>query len=48
MEVVEEVDCDVVVLGSLPSGGRGQVVIGSTADWLLHASLVPVAISPRR
>ena len=36
-----------LVLGSLPSGGRGQVVIGSTADWLLHASPVPVAISPR-
>ena len=35
------------MLGSLPSGGRGQVVIGSTADWLLHASPVPVAISPR-
>ena len=34
------------MLGSLPSGGRGQVVIGSTADWLLHASPVPVAISP--
>jgi nucleotide-binding universal stress UspA family protein len=36
-----------VVLGSLPSGGRGHVVIGSTADWLLHVSPVPVAISPR-
>jgi nucleotide-binding universal stress UspA family protein len=47
IEVVEEVDADVLVLGSLPSGGRGQVVIGTTADWLLHASPVPVAISPR-
>jgi nucleotide-binding universal stress UspA family protein len=37
----------VLVLGSLPSGGRGGVVIGTTADWLLHASPVPVAISPR-
>jgi nucleotide-binding universal stress UspA family protein len=47
VEVVEEVGGDFLVLGSLPSGGRGQVVIGSTADWLLHASPVPVAISPR-
>lgn len=49
IEVVEEVDAEVLVLGSLPSGGRGQgqVVIGSTADWLLHSSPVPVAISPR-
>jgi nucleotide-binding universal stress UspA family protein len=55
IEVVEEVDGEVLVLGSLPSGGRGLgapparggVVIGTTADWLLHASPVPVAISPR-
>ena len=47
IEVVDEVGGDVLVLGSLPSGGRGQVVIGTTADWLLHASPVPVAISPR-
>ena len=47
IEVVDEVGGDVLVLGSLPSGGSGQVVIGTTADWLLHASPVPVAISPR-
>lgn len=47
IEVVEDAGGDLLVLGSLPSGGRGQVVIGSTADWLLHASPVPVAISPR-
>jgi nucleotide-binding universal stress UspA family protein len=47
IQVIDEVDAEIVVLGSLPSGGRGQVVIGSTADWLLHVSPVPVAISPR-
>ena len=47
IEIIEELDAEVLVLGSLPSGGRGQVVVGSTADWLLHASPVPVAISPR-
>jgi nucleotide-binding universal stress UspA family protein len=47
LEVVEDVGADVLVLGSLPSGGRAGVVIGSTADWLLHASPVPVAIGPR-
>jgi nucleotide-binding universal stress UspA family protein len=48
IEVVEDTGGEVLVLGSLPSGGRGQVLIGSTADWLLHASPVPVAISPPR
>ncbi|WP_055404977.1 MULTISPECIES: universal stress protein [unclassified Mycobacterium] len=48
LEVIHELDADLLVLGSLPSGGRGQVLIGSTADWLLHASPVPVAISPRK
>ena len=47
LEVIDELEVEVLVLGSLPSGGRGQVVIGSTADWLLHVSPVPVAISPR-
>ncbi|HYB80905.1 MAG TPA: universal stress protein, partial [Mycobacterium sp.] len=47
LEVIEELDAEILVLGSLPSGERGQVVIGSTADWLLHASPVPLAISPR-
>jgi nucleotide-binding universal stress UspA family protein len=47
IEVVDEVGAEVLVLGSLPSARRGQVVIGSTADWLLHSSPVPVAISPR-
>ncbi|OBA79682.1 universal stress protein [Mycobacterium sp. 1164966.3] len=47
IEVVAEADAEVLVLGSLPSARRGQVVIGSTADWLLHSSPVPVAISPR-
>ncbi|BBZ70815.1 universal stress protein [Mycobacterium paraseoulense] len=54
LEVIHQVDADVLVLGSLPSGGRGLgappagggVLIGSTADWLLHASTAPVAISP--
>ncbi len=47
IEIVEETYADILVLGSLPSGVRGQVVIGSTAEWLLHASSVPVAICPR-
>ena len=47
IEVVEEVNAEILVLGSLPSARRAQVVIGSTADWLLHSSPVPVAVSPR-
>ncbi|MBW0011763.1 universal stress protein [Mycobacterium sp.] len=47
IEVVAEVGGEVLVLGSLPSGGPAHVVIGTTAEWLLHASPVPLAISPR-
>lgn len=45
IEVIEEVDAEMLVLGSFPSGRRARVLIGSTADWLLHSSPVPVAIS---
>lgn len=45
IEVVGEVGGEILVVGSLPSGGRTQMVVGSTADWLLHSSPVPVAIS---
>ncbi|OBK19401.1 universal stress protein [Mycobacterium asiaticum] len=44
-EIVDEVDGRILVLGSLPAGGRAHMLIGSTADWLLHAARVPVAIS---
>jgi nucleotide-binding universal stress UspA family protein len=35
-----------LVLGSAPDGPAGQVVVGSTADHLLHSSPVPLAIAP--
>ncbi|HEV7422638.1 MAG TPA: universal stress protein [Mycobacterium sp.] len=44
---VEELKADVLVLGSAADGQLGQVVIGSTADRLMHSSPVPLAISPR-
>ncbi|WP_205873699.1 universal stress protein [Mycobacterium camsae] len=44
-EVVDEVGAEVLVLGSLPSSGRMHMVVGTTADSLLHSSPVPVAIS---
>lgn len=47
IEAVGELDADLLVLGSAASGQLGQVVIGSTADRLLHSSPVPVAVSPR-
>jgi nucleotide-binding universal stress UspA family protein len=47
MEAVDDLDADVLVLGSAADGKLGQVVIGSTADRLLHSSSVPLAISPR-
>ncbi|MDA0252364.1 MAG: universal stress protein [Actinomycetota bacterium] len=47
VEVVEELSAELLVLGSSANGGFGQVVIGSTADRLLHSSPVPVALAPR-
>jgi len=47
MEAVDELKPDVLVLGSAATGQLGQVVIGSTADRLLHSSPIAVAISPR-
>jgi len=38
---------DVLVLGSAADGKLGQVVVGSTADRMLHSSPVPLTISPR-
>lgn len=46
-EVVTELDADLLVLGSASNGQLGQVVVGSTADRLLHSSPVPMAIAPR-
>lgn len=47
LEAVKELEAEVLVLGSAADGKFGQVVIGSTADRLLHSSPVPMAISPR-
>ncbi|MCX2934587.1 universal stress protein [Mycobacterium sp. CVI_P3] len=47
VEVVEELDAELLVLGSSANGQLGQVVVGSTADRLLHSAPIPVAIAPR-
>ena len=47
IEAVGELDADVLVLGSAADGRLGQVVVGSTADRLLHSAPLPLAISPR-
>ncbi len=47
LDAAEQLDAEVLVTGSCAHGPLGQVVLGSTTDWLLHSSPVPVAISPR-
>lgn len=47
VEVVTEQNAELLVLGSSASGRLGQVVMGSTADRLMHSSPVPLAIAPR-
>ena len=47
IDAIGQLDGTVLVLGSSTDGQVGRVVVGSTADKLLHASPVPLAISPR-
>ena len=47
LAAVEELKAEALVLGSAADGSLGQVVVGSTADRLLHSSPVPLAICPR-
>jgi nucleotide-binding universal stress UspA family protein len=45
--VADENDGELLVVGSSDDGRHGRISLGSTADWLLHSSPVPVAIAPR-
>ncbi|MGV0741155.1 universal stress protein [Mycolicibacterium sp. XJ870] len=47
LEAVTSLGAEALVLGSAADGKLGQVVVGSTADRLLHSCPVPLAISPR-
>ncbi|MUL81473.1 MULTISPECIES: universal stress protein [unclassified Mycolicibacterium] len=47
LEAVDVLDAELLVLGSASDGQLGQVVVGSTADRLLHSCPVPLAIGPR-
>ncbi|MCW2512936.1 MAG: universal stress protein UspA-like protein [Mycobacterium sp.] len=47
LDAVADLKAEALVLGSASEGGLGHVVVGSTADRLLHSSPVPLAISPR-
>lgn len=47
LEAVADTGAEMLVVGSSNDGALGQVVLGSTTDWLLHASPVPVALTPR-
>ncbi|WP_299566199.1 universal stress protein [uncultured Mycolicibacterium sp.] len=47
LQAVEELDATALVIGSTLEGRLGQVVIGSTADRLLHSAPVPLALPPR-
>ena len=47
VELAEEHDAALLVIGSSSDGAPGRVGFGSESDALLHASSVPVAIAPR-
>ncbi|RIJ76164.1 universal stress protein [Nakamurella silvestris] len=47
VRTAERQEADILVLGSSSDGPLGQIVVGSTADRLLHSSPVPLALAPR-
>lgn len=47
IDAAESLDASLLVLGSSADGDVGRIVVGSTADKLLHSSPVPLALSPR-
>lgn len=47
LELIEEHQPDLVVVGSSSAGSLGHIALGSVNDALLHASPIPVAIAPR-
>jgi nucleotide-binding universal stress UspA family protein len=47
LELVEQYQADLVVVGSSSSGLLGRVVLGSVTERLVHSAAVPVAIAPR-
>jgi nucleotide-binding universal stress UspA family protein len=47
IEVAEQHDATVIVVGSSAEGGTGRVFLGSTSSRLLHSSPIPVAVAPR-
>ncbi|MDA0162478.1 universal stress protein [Solirubrobacter ginsenosidimutans] len=47
IEVAEEADARLIVLGSASHGALGHVSLGSVSDRLVHSSPVPLALAPR-
>jgi nucleotide-binding universal stress UspA family protein len=47
LDVAEQHDAALLVVGSSPAGGTGHVALGSVTSRLLHSSPIPVALAPR-
>ena len=47
LEVAEQHDAALIVVGSSSAGGAGHVTLGSATGRLLHSSPIPVALAPR-
>ncbi|MGN8025021.1 universal stress protein [Microbacterium sp. 22242] len=46
LELVDELDPELLLVGSAAGGERGRVALGAVSEALLHASPVPVALAP--
>ncbi len=46
-KLAAKIKADLIVIGSASGGPRHGIIVGSTADQLLHGSPVPVMVSPK-
>jgi nucleotide-binding universal stress UspA family protein len=47
LEVAEQEDAAMIIVGSATTGGAGHVTLGSASSRLLYSSPIPVAVAPR-
>jgi nucleotide-binding universal stress UspA family protein len=47
LELADEIDAGLIILGSARGGALGRFAVGSVTDHLLHGAPVPVVLAPR-